>query len=68
VAKEWAEILQREFFAQGDLERELGLSVLPINDRGKIPLEDFQLGFKKNIAEKLFVAVANVLPGKEPCM
>ncbi|SAM01595.1 hypothetical protein [Absidia glauca] len=65
VAKEWAEILQREFFAQGDLERELGLSVLPINDRGKIPLEDFQLGFKKNIAEKLFVAVANVLPDME---
>ncbi|KAI8098956.1 uncharacterized protein BX664DRAFT_309976 [Halteromyces radiatus] len=62
VAKKWAEILQQEFHEQGDLEKELGLSVLPINDRGKISLEDFQLGFKKNVAGKLFDAVANVLP------
>ncbi|KAI8334442.1 hypothetical protein BC941DRAFT_432989 [Chlamydoabsidia padenii] len=65
VAKEWAEILQDEFFAQGDLERELGLCVLPMNDRGRISLEDFQLGFKKNVAGKLFDAVANVLPDME---
>ncbi|CAO3591876.1 unnamed protein product [Absidia cylindrospora] len=62
VAKKWAEILQHEFHEQGDLEKELGLSVLPMNERGKVSLEDFQLGFKKNVAGKLFEAVADVLP------
>lgn len=64
MAEKWAQVLQREFHEQGDLEKELGLSVLPINDRGKISLEDFQLGFKKNVAAKLFEVVTNVLPGK----
>ncbi|ORZ14239.1 hypothetical protein BCR42DRAFT_418351 [Absidia repens] len=62
VAKKWAEILQKEFHEQGDLEKELELTVLPINDRGKISLEDFQLGFKKSVAGKLFEAVASILP------
>ncbi|CAO3590012.1 unnamed protein product [Absidia cylindrospora] len=62
VAKKWAEFLQKEFHEQGDLEKEMELSVLPINDRGKISLEDFQLGFKKSVAGKLFEAVAGILP------
>ena len=63
LAKKWAEILAEEFARQGDLERELGLTVLPINDRGKVSLEDFQLTFERKIAIKLYRAVARVLPG-----
>ncbi|KAI8973459.1 hypothetical protein BDF20DRAFT_882488 [Mycotypha africana] len=61
-AKRWAKILAEEFFEQGDLERELGMPVLPINQRGKIPLTDFQITFKRFIALKLFVAVTEVTP------
>lgn len=61
-AKRWAKILAEEFFEQGDLERELGMTVLPINERGKIPLEDFQLSFKRFVALKLFESVSKVTP------
>ncbi|KAI8645637.1 hypothetical protein BD408DRAFT_411288 [Parasitella parasitica] len=61
-AKRWAQILAEEFFEQGDLEKELGMSVLPINERGKIPLEDFQLTFKRFVAMKLFESVSSVTP------
>jgi hypothetical protein len=40
------------------------MSVLPINERGKIRLEDFQIGFKRFIALKLFEAVSHVSFGK----
>ncbi|GAA5801576.1 hypothetical protein HPULCUR_007024 [Helicostylum pulchrum] len=59
-AKEWAKILAQEFFEQGDLERELGMPVLPINERGKICLEDFQISFKKFVALNLFESVSKV--------
>ncbi|KAI8070616.1 uncharacterized protein B0P05DRAFT_550397 [Gilbertella persicaria] len=67
-AKRWALILAEEFSEQGDLEKELGLPVLPINERGKIPLADFQLSFKRLIALKLFKAVSHVNSGKAYCM
>jgi hypothetical protein len=36
------------------------MPVLPINERGKISLEDFQLTFKKFVALKLFESVTKV--------
>ncbi|CDH59074.1 high affinity camp [Lichtheimia corymbifera JMRC:FSU:9682] len=67
VAKSWAEVLAEEFAQQGDLENELGLEGLPINQRGKVTLEQFQLTFKRNIAIKLYKAVAQVAPGMRFC-
>lgn len=64
MAKAWAKILAEEFFEQGDLEEELGMTVLPIHQRGKICLEDFQITFKKFIALKLFEAVSQVTSRK----
>ncbi|KAI7871319.1 hypothetical protein BDF14DRAFT_1703562, partial [Spinellus fusiger] len=62
-AEAWAKVLSEEFFCQGDLEQELGLTVLPINERGKLRLEDCQLFFKRNIAYKLFNVIQEVIPG-----
>ncbi|CEG68209.1 hypothetical protein RMATCC62417_04519 [Rhizopus microsporus] len=56
-AFEWAQILVEEFACQGDLERELGLPVIPMNDRTKIVLEDSQIGFIKFVALGLFESV-----------
>ncbi|KAI8378483.1 hypothetical protein BD560DRAFT_389492 [Blakeslea trispora] len=64
LAKKWAMILSEEFSEQGDLEKELGIPVIPINERGKIPLADFQLSFKRFVALKLFEAVSSVTSGK----
>lgn len=42
----------------------MDLTVIPINQRGKVPLEDFQLTFATNVAMKLFEAVTAAVPGK----
>lgn len=39
------------------------MPVLPINQRGKICLEDFQITFKKFVALKLFEAISEVTSG-----
>ncbi|KAI8880794.1 HD-domain/PDEase-like protein [Backusella circina FSU 941] len=56
-AFEWAQILVEEFASQGDIERELGMNVLPMNDREKIILEDSQIGFIRFVALGLFEIV-----------
>lgn len=66
-AFEWAQILVEEFACQGDLERELGLPVLPMNDRSKIVLEDSQIGFIKFIALGLFESIHGYMQGKVDC-
>ncbi|KAI8887221.1 HD-domain/PDEase-like protein [Backusella circina FSU 941] len=53
----WAELLVEEFVSQGDLERELGMPVLPMNDREKVVLEDSQIGFIRFVALDLFQSV-----------
>ncbi|CAM0140218.1 unnamed protein product [Umbelopsis sp. WA50703] len=58
----WAQVLVDEFSAQGDLERELGLPVMPINDRGKLSQEDVQIGFIKHVALPLFQVVDTIIP------
>lgn len=63
-AFEWANILIEEFASQGDLERELGLHVLPMNDRSKIVLEDSQIGFMKFVALGLFTIIGDYTEGK----
>ncbi|KAG1444680.1 hypothetical protein G6F56_010196 [Rhizopus delemar] len=60
-SQQWAKLLVQEFTTQGDLERELGLPVLPMNDSGKIILEDFQIGFIKFVALDLFQIVCQVM-------
>lgn len=58
---QWAELLVKEFISQGDLERELGMPVLPMNDRNQVILEDTQIGFIQFVALDLFQHVSRVL-------
>ncbi|ORX63143.1 HD-domain/PDEase-like protein [Hesseltinella vesiculosa] len=62
LAKRWAKILKEEFSEQGDLEKCLGLPVLPFLDREQIGLAQFQLDFKRTSAAKLFESVADIIP------
>jgi hypothetical protein len=57
----WAELLVQEFCSQGDLEKALGLPVLPMNDRSKVIMEDSQIGFIKFVALDLFQNVQQVI-------
>ena len=58
---QWAELLVKEFVSQGDLEKELGLPVLPMNDRTQVVVEDSQIGFIQAVALDLFKNVSQVL-------
>lgn len=64
--REWAERVQAEFYAQGDMERELGLTLSPLMDRqcGDVPAG--QVGFLEALAKPLFVALADELPALQP--
>lgn len=62
-AIKWAELLAQEFACQGDLERQLGMPVQPMNDRDKMVLEDMQIGFIRFVAMNLFQSVADVTHG-----
>ncbi|KAI8098198.1 uncharacterized protein B0P05DRAFT_520878 [Gilbertella persicaria] len=56
----WAELLVEELVCQGDLEKELGMPVLPMNDRDKVILEDSQIGFIRFVALDLFQNVREI--------
>lgn len=67
-AKRWALLLSEEFCLQGDLERELRIPSLPINERGKVTLADFQLSFMKNVALDLYKSVGELFPNLKICV
>jgi len=62
VAKYWAEVIQEEFFLQGDQERVLGLTISPFMERGNSSLPQMQVNFSGFIVIPLFQAIAKVLP------
>lgn len=63
LAYQWSQVLIDEFTAQGDLERELGMDVLPNNDRNKIDLEEFQIGFIQYMALGLYQSMSDYMQG-----
>lgn len=58
----WANLIQEEFFMQGDQEKELSLPVSEFMDRQKVECERNQSGFFKCIALPLFQSVRGVHP------
>ena len=58
----WAERVAEEFYRQGDMEKSLGHTPVPLNDREKSTLPSMQVGFIQFVAQPLFSCVASVLP------
>src|SRR5574343_217982 len=61
----WCKLVVEEFYTQGDLEKNLGLSVSMYCDRETTDISKSQAGFIKNIVLPLFTAVNFVLESKE---
>lgn len=58
----WTKRINEEFFAQGDREKELGFTPLPLLDRSKAPpVGKGQLGFLKFVIEPLWLQVSTFL-------
>lgn len=57
-AHRWAELMQQELFAQGDRERDMGIPMSEVNDRGAVGLSELQIG-QLNLMVVPFVAAAS---------
>eukprot|EP00927_Polykrikos_kofoidii_P032174 TRINITY_DN27486_c0_g1_i1.p1 TRINITY_DN27486_c0_g1~~TRINITY_DN27486_c0_g1_i1.p1 ORF type:complete len:2024 (-),score=310.73 TRINITY_DN27486_c0_g1_i1:149-6220(-) len=61
ICKAWASCVIEEFFAQGDLEKQLGLPVSPLNDREKTNFPFSQVGFIEFFVAPLAFATVRIL-------
>eukprot|EP00741_Cyanophora_paradoxa_P003254 tig00000691_g3162.t1 len=68
IAKRWGDVLQEEFFHQGDKERELGLPVSPMCDRRVVVQAQSQLGFSNAIAQPLWNDLVKVFGELQECI
>jgi 3'5'-cyclic nucleotide phosphodiesterase len=61
----WCKLVVEEFYTQGDLEKNLGLSVSMYCDRETTDISKSQAGFIRNIVLPLFTAINFVLGSKD---
>merc|ERR1712100_467018 len=65
----WVQLLEEEFFAQGDRESKLGMpDVSFLMDRKKPGASDTQVGFFDFVVLPLFRAFANAFPSASPML
>jgi hypothetical protein len=63
LADKWCDILNEEFFHQGDLEKETGIGLTsPLNDREASNKPKSQIGFYNFICLPLYTVVASLYP------
>jgi cAMP-specific phosphodiesterase 4 len=62
ICKKWAFLIIDEFFQQGDREKELGITVQPLNDRDKVNKAYSQVGFIEFFVTPMAAAVVRLLP------
>eukprot|EP00928_Gymnodinium_smaydae_P021692 TRINITY_DN18493_c0_g1_i1.p1 TRINITY_DN18493_c0_g1~~TRINITY_DN18493_c0_g1_i1.p1 ORF type:complete len:643 (-),score=124.38 TRINITY_DN18493_c0_g1_i1:111-2039(-) len=60
IARHWTRRCLREFFAQGDCEKQLGLPISPMCDRTSTNVPSCQLGFIQFIVQPTFEALAMI--------
>jgi len=67
ICKRWAWNIIDEFFNQGDKEKELGITVQPLNDREKVNKPYSQVGFIEFFVAPFAFATVRVLPPLVTC-
>merc|ERR1719163_1783395 len=67
ICRRWAFCVLDEFFLQGDKEKELGITVQPLNDRDKVNRPYSQIGFIEFLVSPLVIATVKVLHPIEEC-
>ena len=64
----WADVVLREFHAQGDLEVSLGLPISPLCDRETGDLATSQLGFSQFVVRPFYSLCSQLMSGIEPIL
>jgi len=67
ICKDWAWRIVDEFFLQGDREKELGITVQPLNDRDKVNRPYSQVGFIEFFVAPFAFATVRLLPPLVSC-
>lgn len=67
ICRAWAFLVLEEFFNQGDLEKQKGLTVQMLNDRDKVNIPSSQLGFIEFVVFPLYNAFTTVMPSVHSC-
>jgi len=62
ICKSWAWNIIDEFFMQGDKEKELGITIQPLNDRDRVNKPYSQVGFIEFFVAPFAFATVRVLP------
>lgn len=66
IADKWCDVLNVEFFRQGDLEKQIGIGLTsPLNDREHPDKPKSQIGFYNFICLPLYTVVARAFPELE---
>lgn len=64
IAKYWAELVQEEFFLQGDQEHQLGLPLSPYMGRENSSISQLQLAFIDHIVLPIFRVLCLAEPNR----
>ena len=62
----WVEGIMKEFFAQGDAERTLGLPISMNCDRESVNVNKCQVGFITFLVSPIWKGIAQLLPAQGP--
>eukprot|EP00927_Polykrikos_kofoidii_P037579 TRINITY_DN31752_c0_g1_i1.p1 TRINITY_DN31752_c0_g1~~TRINITY_DN31752_c0_g1_i1.p1 ORF type:complete len:549 (-),score=112.06 TRINITY_DN31752_c0_g1_i1:60-1706(-) len=68
IAQQWTVCCLREFFEQGEEEKQLDLPVSPLCDKSTTDVRSSQIAFIKFIVQPTFSIYASVLPKAEVCV
>lgn len=62
ISKQWSDLIVQEFFHQGDMEKQLGLTVSPGMDREVATQASISLTFGDQVVKPYFEALAALVP------
>jgi len=65
VAKPWEDLVQEEFFEQGDQEKAMGMEPMGMLDRDKCKVPNSQCWFYENMGKPLYETLAKHFPSTE---
>ena len=65
ISIKWVELLSKEFWREGDIKKDLGIELSPLEDRTKIDVPNSQLFFISTFSMPMAEKLANIYPKLE---
>ena len=60
--QKWADLVFEEFFAQGDIEKSLGMDISPLCDRHSVDLPKSQIDYINYVILPSFIVLQSLIP------